>query len=374
MQISLIIPAYNEEKRISETLVKILEFNKKEQIFSEIIVVNDGSKDATLEILNKIPSIRIISYLINKGKGEALRQGVKKAKSEWIYICDADLSSPIEEIQKFLPYLNTYDCVIGSRGLDAKLEKRSKIRSLTGKFGNFLIDFFLDLGIKDTQCGFKLFNKKAKDVFLQTQINSWGYDFEFLFQIKKQGFLIKEIPVAWIAEDTFSKVSWKSYFETFWVLIKFWRKNIGFSKQFILSIFSRYSEFFRYLIVGTLTNVLNILVFLLLIKVLPAIEVNLGFFDIKTYHVADTVNYLLTIVTLNFLLHKFWTFKSNKPKPGEFGRYLVLLVFNHFTALGILTFFVEITKLSFIVSKVISLLFVISWNFFALKLFVYRKR
>jgi glycosyltransferase involved in cell wall biosynthesis len=219
MKISIVIPAYNEENRIGKTLPHVIsylkEFSKKNKIQTEIIVVNDGAKDKTLEVLNTFrEDITIVSYYPNMGKGYALKQGITKADGDYIYIADADFSTPIEYIEHFVEKMNKYDCVIGSRALGKEDIKVSFFRKLLGNSSNLLIRVILGLKFKDTQCGFKMFNQKAKAYFLMCENNRWGYDFEFLYLLQKNGLMVKEMPVEWEAAGE-SHVTPGSYFKTF---------------------------------------------------------------------------------------------------------------------------------------------------------------
>lgn len=202
MKVSIVIPAYNEEHRIGKTLPLIIkyakEFGKKYSLETEIIVVNDGAKDKTLDVLNNFKeSINIVSYYPNMGKGYALREGMKVAKGDLIYLADADLSTPIEYLDHFYNSMKDYDCVIGSRALAQEKIKRTLPRKLLAKGSNLLIRTILGLNYKDTQCGFKMLNIKAKECLLECQNNRFGYDFEFLYIMNKKGLKVKEMPVEW---------------------------------------------------------------------------------------------------------------------------------------------------------------------------------
>jgi len=203
MKLSIVIPAYNEENRIGKTLppaLKYIETLRKKGISTEVIVVNDGSTDKTLEILKKFANeIKIIDYTPNHGKGYALRQGVKNSQGEYIYIADADFSTPIEYVEKFLEKIKQVDCVIGSRSISGGSVKVSFHRKLIGNISNLVIRLILHLDFKDTQCGFKMFNEKCKKYFLDCVNERWGYDFEFLYLLKKNNLKIMEMPVDWSA-------------------------------------------------------------------------------------------------------------------------------------------------------------------------------
>ncbi len=222
MKVSIVIPAYNEEKRIGKTLPKVLEYLgtlKKKGIDTEVLVVNDGSTDKTFDVLQKFkPSIKIIDYLPNHGKGYALREGVKNSTGEYIYIADADFSTPIENIEKFIENMKNADCVIGSRSVEGEEVKISFIRKLFGNMSNLLIRLILGLNFKDTQCGFKMFNRECKRYFLDCVNERWGYDFEFLYLLKKNKLTVIEMPVEWSAVGE-SHVKPLHYFKTFMELL-----------------------------------------------------------------------------------------------------------------------------------------------------------
>ena len=209
MFLSIIIPVYNEEKRIVSTLEKITFYLNKKKYRYEIIIVDDGSTDRTRECIKKFKKIRINRKRINKGKGYSVREGILMAKGDYMLFSDADLSTPIEELEAFRWHIKKYDVVIASRNLkesDIK-QKQPFYRILLGKAFPLLVNLLAVPGIKDTQCGFKLFTKKAvKVIFPKQTIDGFGFDVEILFIAKKSGLRIKELPVVWI-NDTRSKVS-----------------------------------------------------------------------------------------------------------------------------------------------------------------------
>lgn len=208
--LSIIIPLYNEEKRIKK-LIKIYNFLKSIKISYELILINDGSKDKTLAFLKKLPpecKYKLISYEINQGKGYAIKKGMLAANGKHRLFTDIDLSTPIEEINNFLPYLKKFDIIIGSRKTKgSKLEKRQPfIRESLGKIFTFISQIFLKLDISDFTCGFKCFSQKAAiEIFSRQIIRRWGFDSEVLFLAKKFNYKIKEVPVTWI-DDPKSKV------------------------------------------------------------------------------------------------------------------------------------------------------------------------
>ncbi|PIT90780.1 MAG: hypothetical protein COU22_00270 [Candidatus Komeilibacteria bacterium CG10_big_fil_rev_8_21_14_0_10_41_13] len=227
MKVSVIIPAYNEEKRLSRTLTEVLGSLKDAPWPYEIIVVDDGSRDKTSEIARETPQVRVIRHQINLGKGRAVKAGVAEAKGELILFMDADHSTPIEELNNFLKAIDHYDIIIGSRALkDSEVIKRQGlIKELSGKLGNRLIRLVTGLDFQDTQCGFKLFNRSSLIIFNKQTLDRWGFDFELLLIAKKAGFKILEMPVKW-QNDSHSKVTFFSYFQTLSDLIKIYFNNL----------------------------------------------------------------------------------------------------------------------------------------------------
>ncbi len=220
--ISIVVPCYNEEKRLKKNIKKFVEFAKEND--SEVIFVNDGSIDSTLNILRhyskKNKRIKVITYEKNKGKGYAVKKGIINANEKYILMCDVDLSTPLSEIRKLERFKN-YDIVIGSREMkNSHLEvKQNIIKRIMGKAGKLAINMLLNLNINDSQCGFKLFNQKIKEIIKQSKINRFGFDFEILYLSRKRGLTIKEVGVLW-KNDKESKVKPTDYLKTFIELMK----------------------------------------------------------------------------------------------------------------------------------------------------------
>jgi dolichyl-phosphate beta-glucosyltransferase len=196
-ELSIVIPVYNEEKRIGKTLIELKKFIVDKRIKPEIIIVDDGSSDHTEMLLQRFKEdIKIISLKPNRGKGYAIKVGMMAAKSENILFMDADLATPLFEIERFLTIFKEKDILIGSR--TSKQTKRTRFRALAGFVFKLVCDLVISLPFKDTQCGFKLFKKAAaKDLFSRAKINRWGFDIEILYLAIKSNYKIKELPVAW---------------------------------------------------------------------------------------------------------------------------------------------------------------------------------
>lgn len=230
--LTVIIPAYNEEKRISKTLLAVDQYLQKQTFDYEILVFSGGSTDKTGEIVTNfqksIKNLRLIEKKENFGKGWAVREAMLAASGQIRLFMDADNATTLDHFDKMKPYFdNGADIVIGTR--DAKDAKGAKQavpqpwhKRQLGNAGNILIQIFAVWGIWDTQCGFKAFTAKAaQDIFSHCRINKWGMDIEVLALARKLGYGIKMIPVYWI-NDLDSKVNLKGYLLTFKELFQVW--------------------------------------------------------------------------------------------------------------------------------------------------------
>ena len=202
--LSVVIPAYNEESRIGATLLRVQEYLDAQSYDSEILVVDDGSTDATRDVVAAIPvgrtPISVLHYDGNRGKGYAVRYGMLRAAGDFVLFSDADLSTPIEEVEHlFAAMEDGTEIAIGSRDVPgSKLEKRqSLLREFGGKCFNRMVRTVVR-GIHDTQCGFKLFTRgAAQNVFSLCQVDNFSFDIEALFLGRQLGYRIAEVPVRW---------------------------------------------------------------------------------------------------------------------------------------------------------------------------------
>ena len=220
MFLSIIIPTYNEEKRLSRALEDIEQWEKRQRDEIEVIVVDDGSRDGTVQIAERFKKrIRNLSVIDNKenhGKGWVVRQGILGAKGEWRLFTDADDATSINHFDKMRPLLRSYDVIICSRDVKGArlVPAQPWYRRLLGNIGNLVIQGMLLPGIWDTQCGFKCFSADAaKSVFKSARIDRWGFDIEALVLAKRFGFRIREIPAVW-KNDLSSRVGISAYFST----------------------------------------------------------------------------------------------------------------------------------------------------------------
>ncbi len=210
---SIIIPAYNEQDRLGATLEKVLAYAAAQRWRSEVLVVNDGSRDATGDVAREFarrnPSVRLIENPGNRGKGYSVRNGALNASGDIVLFTDADLSTPIEEAGKlFAAIAGGADVAIGSRWLKSELqtERQPVYRQIVGRAFNLVLWAILRINYKDTQCGFKAFSgRAARSLFSLQKIDRWGFDPELLFLARKNGMKVAEVPVEW-AHDHRSKI------------------------------------------------------------------------------------------------------------------------------------------------------------------------
>jgi dolichyl-phosphate beta-glucosyltransferase len=214
IDLSIIIPAYNEESRLPETLGKIAAYIHASNRDTEVLVVDDGSTDGTLaaaeSMRNRLPAMRIVSNGVNRGKGFSVRHGMLEASGRIALFTDADLSAPIEEADKLLAAVDkNYDVAIGSRAMNRTLisARQSRFREFAGIVFNTVVRLCLRLPFVDTQCGFKAFKREpCKIIFEQQRIERFGFDPELLYLARHHGLHSTEIPVRW-AHSPGTKVS-----------------------------------------------------------------------------------------------------------------------------------------------------------------------
>ena len=197
------IPAHNEETRLPRTLEQVLAFLKWQAYASEVLVVENGSADRTFEIADGFarahPNLRVIRET-NRGKGLAVRRGMLEARGEYRFMCDADLSMPIDQLNQFLPpALEKVDIAIGSREAAGAVRIDEPLyRHLGGRFINLMIRLLILPGLQDTQCGFKCFTAAAAEqVFRFQTLSGWSFDIELLFVARRIGLRIREVPIRW---------------------------------------------------------------------------------------------------------------------------------------------------------------------------------
>lgn len=228
--ISIIIPVFNEEKRLPKTFKALRELRLPRGLkLEEIIFVDDGSNDKTFGMIgefrrtNTLPVV-IISYKANKGKGHAVKRGASEAKGDFILIFDADLSTQFSELKKFMKYVkNGENVIIGTRknGHSTVIKHQGKIREFLGRGFTLFTQRALSMKVTDFTCGFKLFSKKAyKKIFRSSQINGWGYDAEIIFLANKYGYKIREVAVVWSNDNATKVVLYKAVPRSIYEILK----------------------------------------------------------------------------------------------------------------------------------------------------------
>lgn len=240
--LSVVIPAYNEEKRLPATLKSVVQYLQAQSYSWEIAIVDDGSQDKTSDLVRAAgvheARIRLLQYGENRGKGYAVRYGMTHVSGEVRLFMDADNSTTIDHFELFKPYLSMgFDVVIGSRdvaGADIAVHQVWWKEKL-GDLGNLWIRFWAVSGIKDTQAGFKIFTRQASEaVFPYLTIDRWGFDVEALAVARQKGYKIAERPIRWV-NDVNSKVSIRAYLdvlkEVIQVRMNIWRGVYGGKKS-----------------------------------------------------------------------------------------------------------------------------------------------
>lgn len=222
MRLSVVIPAYNEERRLPRTLDDVLAYLESQAYVAEVIVVDDGSADRTGEIARERSSERVPVRVVhhpdgrNHGKGSAVRRGMLAAQGRFRLFMDADNSTTVNHVEKFWRFFDEgYDVVIGSRDVEGSVVAvhQAWYKEAAGNLGNVIVRLLAVPGILDTQAGFKLLKAKVvEDVFPRLVVDRWGFDIEILAVARSLGYRIKEAPITWL-NDPESKVKLASYFE-----------------------------------------------------------------------------------------------------------------------------------------------------------------
>jgi glycosyltransferase involved in cell wall biosynthesis len=200
--LSIIIPAHNEESRLPDTLEQVFRFLERQSFSAEVIVVENGSADGTFAVAQKFAdqhaNFRVLQS--QKGKGAAVRRGMLEARGEYRFMCDADLSMPVEEIEKFIPpRLEDFDISIASREAQGAVRyNEPAYRHLGGRGINYIIQLLILPGLNDTQCGFKCLRAAVADeLFKRQTLNGWSFDIELLYLARRRRYRVREIPIDW---------------------------------------------------------------------------------------------------------------------------------------------------------------------------------
>lgn len=202
MFLSVVIPTYNEIKRLPKTLNSVCEYLKKREIDYEIIISDGGSTDGTVGFVDnfvKQYNVRVVSSKKRLGKGYGVKMGILASSGKYVLFMDADNSTNIKEVENLMKYTASYDVMIGSRyaGISPAI-KQGLIRRIISRGGSLVVGWLTGLKFKDTQCGFKLFTAEAaRDIFSKLETKGWGFDVEVLMRAQKSNYKIIEVPVRW---------------------------------------------------------------------------------------------------------------------------------------------------------------------------------
>jgi dolichyl-phosphate beta-glucosyltransferase len=202
MDLSVVIPAFNESLRLGPTLRRVAEYLKQSGLRYEVLVVDDGSTDDTSGVARQFASegIRVLRQEVNRGKGAVLKAGVLESRGREVLLCDADLSTPIEDIERLRPHLAEAEVVLGSRAVaSSEIEQHQPFyREMMGRTFNFIIQLVGVRGLRDTQCGFKLLDGDvARQLFAELQIQRFAYDVELVWLARRHGYRVAEVGVRW---------------------------------------------------------------------------------------------------------------------------------------------------------------------------------
>jgi dolichyl-phosphate beta-glucosyltransferase len=211
MDLSVVIPAFNESLRLGPTLEKVVGYLGRQGLHYEVLVVDDGSTDSTSEVALGFASrgVRLLRQEVNRGKGAVVKIGVLASRGAEVLLVDADLSTPIEDLERLQPYLLEADAVLGSRAVAGSdiLQHQPFYREMMGRTFNFIIQVLGVRGLRDTQCGFKLLDGAvARRLFAEITIESYAYDVELVWLAQRRGYRVVEVGVRW-ADSPSSKVN-----------------------------------------------------------------------------------------------------------------------------------------------------------------------
>ncbi len=365
--ISIIIPAYNEGKRLGISLEKLAAFLKNRKEDFETIVVDDASSDNTRQVAEsfkeKISNLKVMELEKSPfaGKGFAVNKGVLAANGYVVLFTDADFSTPIEEIDKLLEKLNNgFDIAVGSRALDRSTVKKHQnpIRQIMARTFNILVQILAVRGIKDTQCGFKAFKMPAcRSLFEEEKIFDFGFDVELLFLARRKNLKIAEVPVHWYNDEATTvhpiKDSYKMFIDLFKIRLLHSDPNKGLVDK-LFYLIGNNRTMVRFAVVGVTNTLVDYSLFYLLTRFL-------GFHAL----LANPIS-VETAIMWSFTWNSLWTFSERKLDQNIFSRFVVfqivslgglllsqisLLVFTHY--LGIFDLF----------SKALSIPIVLVFNY-----------
>ncbi|MBI4948299.1 bifunctional glycosyltransferase family 2/GtrA family protein [Candidatus Berkelbacteria bacterium] len=351
--VSVIVPAYNEEKRITKTLIKIDQFLKEKKLSYEIIVVDDGSKDKTIETVEKlsIKNCKVISYGKNRGKGYAINFGVKESKNDWVLYTDADNSTPIEEMNKLEPFTDVYPVIIGSRYISGSniIKKQPTPRIIISRVSNLLIQALILPGFKDTQCGFKMFRRDAaNEIFSKQTVFGWGFDMELLRIAKELNLPVKQVGITWKNDDQSTIQSRNALHKTLIELFRIKRNSM--SGKYSKVSRSEPELVLRFAFVGAIGTTLDFMVLNLFYAVL----------DFNLY-VAVTIGFIVGAIN-NYILNSYFSF-GTKLSLNKLANFMTIAVVGLAINFLIVYLLVDLAKWHYNIAKLIAVVLVFGWNY-----------
>ena len=234
MDLSIVIPAYNESIRLGPTLRRVVDYLRQSGLRYEVLVVDDGSADDTAEVARRFEGegVRVLRQEVNRGKGAVIKVGALASQGREVLLLDADLSTPIEDLERLRPRLAEAEVVLGSRAVAGSdiLTHQPFYREMMGRTFNFIIQMLGVRGLRDTQCGFKLLDgEAARRLFAELQIERFAYDVELVWLARKHGYRVVEVGVRW-ADSPSSKVnpltdSFRMFWDVLALRVRDWRNG-----------------------------------------------------------------------------------------------------------------------------------------------------
>ncbi len=363
--LSIVIPAYNEARRLRQSVERIEEYFASRRYPHETLIVDDGSQDNTRQLAQELaqahPEIRVLQQPTNRGKGAATRRGVLASRGDYILCTDADLSTPIEELDKLLPRLERgFDVAIGSRKVPESRIAQPLVRRIIGDLGNVLIRLVLRLPFYDTQCGFKLYRRKAaRKLFGQLLMPRFSFDYEILSRAQKLNLHVAEVGVRWrhVEGSTVrARDVMRSFFDVF--RVRFGLDDAG--------VIQPTSQLLRFMAVGVVNTVVDTGVYLALTRgtaLFAGVPVS-----------AKLVSFLAATVS-SFVLNRHYTFGvRGKVSLAELGRFYLTTSSSLLLNITLMYVLVHLAHVYDLVALVVTTLATFALNYTLSKRWVFRHR
>lgn len=355
--LSIIIPAFNEIKRIGKTLASIRAYVRDKRLACEVIVVDDGSTDGTSDfvegLIADMPYLRVLRLPKNDGKGAAVKAGMLLAVGQQRLFMDADSSTDIREFDKLVPYVaQGFDVVVGSRRIEGAVIKTPQhmIREVLGGMFRTLTRAIVPLGIYDTQNGFKLFSAQvAQEIFGALETKGWSFDIEALLLARNLNYCVKEVPIIWV-NDNQSRLRWTHMIRMF---------------LDILRLSQTAKQFLKFCLVGVLNTVVDFGIYYALTRGLWTFQDSILVYKALSYLVATVCS---------FMVNRYWTFAKMAPiHYGELLRFYATVGLGIFVNVGVQYVAVVIFGLHDLVGVLVAAAATAIWGFSFAKFFVFKE-